>query len=773
MPLIEKQIHRSDRDLSRFIPTLVVLILSASVTGILLFLDEPWYWEQVPFHSLIEGLGGFVALTVATTLLILRGFSKDLSTYIWLASGLIGMGLLDCFHAMVMPGKEFVWLHSLSNFWGGLFFACVWLPERLSNHDRIELVPIFSFVAAILVGLFSLLMPEMLPSMKGDTGFTSTANFLNIAGGVGFISAALYFALLENDCRVEHSPVLLNHCLLFGVSGLLFGYSTLWDGVWWEWHFLRLVAYGFILYFFLLTYRSERHKAEEELRRLSQAVHYSGEAIMMTNAKGVIEYVNPAFTEITDYASEEVIGRDPSLLKSNAQNPEFYRELWQTISQGSVWSGTLIDRKKDGSFFPAMMSIAPIRNEDGSIVHYVSLIRDMTEHQRLENQFRQAQKMESIGTLVGGIAHDFNNMLAAIDGNLYLANQDMDKRDELEKRLESIQLLSNRAAGIVAQLLTYARKDMVAMEVFSLNAFMMENYDLSRSTVPENIEYGLEESNEQLKIQADATQLQQILMNLINNARYAVADKAQPAIASSVSRVTADDEFMQRHPHLQERNLARITIRDNGDGISKDIIEKIFEPFFTTKSVGQGTGLGLSMVYGSVQRHGGTIEVESEFGEGTAFHIFFPLIDAPDLEVSLQLVAEIWMGQGETILLVDDQVELLQTTSSVLKSLNYQVIEARDGEEALEKFMKGSQPISLLFTDIVMPKLGGVKLAEKIREQQPDLPIIFVTGYSRSNHDLPEEKGAQTILLSKPYSFTDVSHSIQSLLKKEKESGST
>lgn len=484
---------------------------------------------------------------------------------------------------------------------------------------------------------------------------------------------------------------------------------------------------------------------------------------MMTDARGRIEYVNPAFEKITGYKQEEALGRDPSLLKSEAQDPSFYKELWDTIHQGEVWNGTLIDRKKDGSYFPAMMSVAPIRDETGGVAHYVSLLKDMTEHQRLEDQLRHVQKMESIGTLVGGIAHDFNNMLAAIDGNLFLASTELDQRSELEGRLQSIQTLSYRAADIVRQLLTYARKDIVSMEDISLNTFMGDSYALTQATIPENIVYTYDECHEELMVHADATQLQQLLMNLLNNARHAVSAVSSPRINCSVERVRLNDAFLHHHTQMKSRDAVRISIADNGYGISSDNTEKIFEPFFTTKPVGEGTGLGLSMVYGSIQRHGGAIEVESQPGAGTSFHIYLPLIEKAEQSQRLTPTAAN-TGEQEWILLVDDQQELLQTTSQVLRSLNYQVIEASDGEEALACFEHSTHVISLVLTDVVMPKLGGFELMEVIWQSEPEMPTLFVTGYTNKHFEVPETHRAHAKILSKPYSFSDISESIQQLL---------
>lgn len=230
--------------LSRLMPALLVLALSAMVTAAILLRKAAWHWEQIPLHSFIEGVGGCIALAVAVTLLVIRRINKGFDAYIWLSAGLIGMGILDCFHAVVLPGKEFVWLHSLSNFWGGMFFACVWLPDRISKHPRVNVLPVLSLVSVTLLGFFSLLMPDLLPVMKNQGGFTLVANVLNYAGGGGFLLAALYFMLLRDDSKIEHSPVLLNHCLLFGVSAccsatLRFGMASGGNGIFCGWRLME------------------------------------------------------------------------------------------------------------------------------------------------------------------------------------------------------------------------------------------------------------------------------------------------------------------------------------------------------------------------------------------------------------------------------------------------------------------------------------------------------------------------------------------------------
>ncbi|WP_232710335.1 PAS domain S-box protein [Mariprofundus aestuarium] len=521
----------------------------------------------------------------------------------------------------------------------------------------------------------------------------------------------------------------------------------------------------------LLGYRgvdadiTDQKKAEEELRKQSQAIKYGGEGVMITGTDGSIEYINPAFTEITGYLPDEILGKNPRILKSSAQDPSYYKALWDTISSGSVWRGTLIDKRKDGSFYPAMMTVSPIKDLNEKTTHYVSTHRDMTEHQQLEEQARQSQKLESIGTLVGGIAHDFNNMLAAIEGSLYLARTQLDDHVYVENILNDINKLTSRSADMVKQLLTYARKGKVSMRPLILNALMEDAFKLANKMIPENIEHICDTCNEHLIINADATQIQQVLMNLAANALHAVAGVENPKITCGTSYFKANENFMQKHSHSQSGEFARISVRDNGCGIKKDHMDKITEPFFTTKGVGEGTGLGLSMVYGVVKMHNGTLEVESEKGKGTVFHIYIPLSKSLEMRESETSEANVPIaGNKETILLVDDENDLLITSAQVLESLNYRVLQATNGEEALQIFEDEQDSISLVFTDIIMPKISGFDLMEQIWLKSKNTPALFASGYDAMGHEIPKEKEQQAIIISKPYSPLEVSFHIRDLL---------
>jgi len=513
---------------------------------------------------------------------------------------------------------------------------------------------------------------------------------------------------------------------------------------------------------------TRRRQAERMVKKLSQAIEQAGESILITDRDGIIEYVNPAFEKITGYCSEEVIGQTPRLLKSGSQDARFYEEMWDTISSGQVWEGKVIDRKKDGSLYPAKLTISPILGEFGDITHYthfVGIHSDLTDLESIEQQFYQAQKMEAIGTLVGGIAHNFNNALAGMTGNLYLAKKKVQHIPDVAAKLATVEQLAFGAADMIQQLLTFARKGVVSRQEMPLTRLTREILKLLRASVPENIILQQDICTERLQIYGDASQIHQLLINLINNARDAVEGGESPCICVRLEAFHPDAAFIEAHTGCRDEMYAHLSIEDNGCGISEDHIEHLFEPFFTTKEVGKGTGLGLSMVFGTVKIHHGFVEVKSEEGRGSTFHIWLPLLQSKEVAHSPPRQEAVARGQGELILLVDDDLQLLETAREVLESIGYRVLTATNGRQAVEIFEASSESIGLCIFDIVMPCMGGDKAAESVRQIDPHAKIIFSTGY---DDRLRSSMEGETVI-SKPFPIEEMSH----LIRKHLNSGNS
>ena len=512
---------------------------------------------------------------------------------------------------------------------------------------------------------------------------------------------------------------------------------------------------------------SQQKQHEDQLRKLSCCVEQSGEAMLITDRQGNIEYVNPSFTRLTGYQESEVLGKKPNILNSGKQGADFYSEMWQTITAGKSWQGKVIDRRKDGSFYPSFLTISPIHDQSDSpdtFTHFVGVQSDLTQIEEAEARFQQAQKMEAIGTLVGGIAHDFNNILAGITGNIYLAKDEAHELPEAVQMLDNADVLAFRAAEMIGQLLTFSRKSTVDMQAMPLTSFLKESMKLLSVSVPENIGVELHICDDELTIYGDSTQIHQMLMNLVNNGRDAIEGVDNPLISICLESFDADEAFVRQRPwHINARHFAHICVSDNGCGVPGDQIEHLFEPFFTTKEQGKGTGLGLAMVYGAVKGHQGFVEVESEPGQGTSFHIYLPKLETPAVADTV-VSGEAMQGKSECILLVDDDQSILEISSDVLISLGYRVLTASNGQEAVDLFKAQPDSIDLVLLDVVMPVMGGVAAYKRMREIKPDIKVMFCTGYDKEQSLTGNLDIANADILSKPFSIAAMSQSIRNKL---------
>jgi len=403
-------------------------------------------------------------------------------------------------------------------------------------------------------------------------------------------------------------------------------------------------------------------------------------------------------------------------------------------------------------------------DEQGKPLRSIGTVQDLTRLHEMEEQLQQSQKMEALGTLVGGIAHDFNNKLAAITGNLFLAQEQVKDRPKAVELLKVVEEMGFEAADIIAQLLAFARKGKLNKAPLLLVPFLKEASKLNRVAIPANIEYRLDYGKDQLPVMGDVTQLQQVFLNLVNNARDALEKSENPRIDVALHAVEPDQAFFGRHPDLQQGiDYACISVSDNGSGIAEKDQPHIFDPFFTTKDVGKGTGLGLAMVYGVVQKHHGAIEVESQAGKGSTFSVYLPLSPEAAGSDAMKQIEEVEKGQGETVLIADDEPNVLKTLSAVLTSLNYKVLTARDGLEAVEMYGRNAAEIDLVILDVVMPGLMGREAAKRIREIRQDVKLLYCSGHDSRGEGREELDGVE--VLEKPCVLESMSRTIRQVLE--------
>lgn len=514
----------------------------------------------------------------------------------------------------------------------------------------------------------------------------------------------------------------------------------------------------------LYSLQKEHQTAEETLRKLSRAVEQSADTVTITDRYGVIEYVNPAFEVLTGYTRDEACGRTPRILKSGEQGPEMYQEMWKTILAGNVFRGILVNRKKNGDLYYVEESICPVRDMDGQITHFIANGRDLTERLRLEAQLLQAQKMDAIGRLAGGVAHDFNNLLTIITSYSELALDAVPENSPLEAKIHEILLAARRAAELTRQLLAFSRKQPQALRVVELNQVAGSIAKTLPRLIGEDIEFSFTPGSNLARVRVDPVQIEQVLMNLAANARDAMPHGGHLRIETANVYVDEDD-FHDKPTVMPTGRYALITVCDDGSGIPREDLPHIFEPFYTTKPSGKGTGLGLATVYGIVKQNKGFVWVDSEQGSGTMFKIYLPCVGDSDrpAETGMAVPEQKALG-SETVLLVEDEQAVRSATAEFLRLRGYNVLEAKDGLDALSVARVQATPLHLVITDVVMPNMSGGELAKQLGRLRPDAKFLFVSGYAGKmvlDHKVVD---LDTNFVQKPYTLKYLSQKIRAAL---------
>lgn len=508
----------------------------------------------------------------------------------------------------------------------------------------------------------------------------------------------------------------------------------------------------------LLTQRLERENTIEKIQRhdvererLIAAIEQSGDSIVITDASGVIEYVNPAFVRVSGYSRQEALGANPRILKSGEQDVETYRQLWQTLLSGHTWRGRLVNKRKDGTLYAEDVTISPVRSPGGHLASFVAVKRDVTRELELQAQYLQSQKMESVGRLAAGVAHDFNNLLTIINGSAELATHTMAPDDPALEDLRQILAAGSRAGALTRQLLAFSRQDVVMPVVLDLDEVIDGFRKMLARLLQEHIALEVRAGLGQTRVKADPGQLEQLILNLAVNARDAMSSGGTLRIETCVVDLGADETAALR-PAVPPGRFACIRVVDTGAGMDPATQLHMFKPFFTTKAIGKGTGLGLATVLHIVEKSGGGIRVTSAVGEGTCFEVFLPEVVATSVTHDAVAVRPEHPSPHGTVLVVEDEEMLRVLAVRALSQAGFRVVAVANGREGIAAAQTLGAPLDLVITDVIMPEMGGREMAQILTRERPMLPILYTSGYTGDTALVEWLSSSGASFLPKPYS---------------------
>jgi PAS domain S-box-containing protein len=471
-----------------------------------------------------------------------------------------------------------------------------------------------------------------------------------------------------------------------------------------------------------------------------------------------VVYANDGFTRLTGYAREEIVGQSCRILQGKDTSAETVATIRKAEAAERPCLVEILNYRKDGTPFWNALSIAPIFDE-GKLTHFVGVQTDISAFKQMEQQLRQAQKMEAIGHLAGGVAHDFNNLLTVINGCCELLRTNGSLPEGAAPLVEEIHRAGERAATLTRQLLAFGRKTVLQTRVLPLDQLVTDFEKLLGRLIGEDIQLATEFRADPGLVRVDPGQMEQVLMNLVVNARDAMPRGGTLTIATR--DMFLDEDYARRHEEVRPGRYVVLSVADTGLGMDRRTLTRLFEPFFTTKPVGKGTGLGLAMVYGILKASGGHVSVESEPGRGTTFQLFFPAVDQPD-GPGQPPSRYSNPGGTETVLVVEDEAGVRTLARQALEARGYRVLEASDGESALQLCREHVGQINLLLSDVVMPRMSGRELRQQVAKLFPQTRVLFTSGYTDDAVVRHGVYRSESDFLQKPFT-------VQGLLKKVRE----
>ena len=507
---------------------------------------------------------------------------------------------------------------------------------------------------------------------------------------------------------------------------------------------------------------TERKHTEEVTGRLAAIIEFADDAIVSLTLNGIVISWNEGAERLYGYTAEEMIGRSIIILHPPERHAEYLSVMERTRKGERVAAFETVRRRKDGTLIDVSLSASAIEVVPGHVTGTSKISHDITKMKLLEEQFRQAQKMEAIGTLAGGVAHDFNNLLTVINGYCDLLIGQIANANPMREMLVEIHKAGDRAETLTRQLLAFSRKQMLEPKVLSLNSLVADCEMMLRRLIGEDIILTSNLDPVMKPIMVDSGQVQQVLMNLAVNARDAMPQGGNLTIETR--QVELDDSYAHTHFAARPGEYSMVSFSDTGTGMDEATKARIFEPFFTTKEAGRGTGLGMAVVHGVIKQSGGLIEIVSELGQGTTMKVFFPVASEP-LSGTMTSIGDLTMPKGtETLMLVEDEDAVRELACRILHACGYKVLAARHGVEAIQVARSHDGPIALVMTDVVMPLMGGVQLTNSMKALRPDMKTLFLSGYTDDAIVRQGITDNTVAFLQKPFSPTSLARKVRDVL---------